>query len=534
MAIAPLSLRSDYWNNFEILDADLEYLYNFLLEVETPQTPQELTYAVIEERIRSEKQALEREQKTGGDLYLPKGQYNAGQTLVFPAFAYEKGQVTAVREGHNPELSAFSVIDVTFNNGEKHQFAAGLEAHALNQPITVAADDPQLDPKSVMKQHGNKILSALTESLEANEDLVRIAGRWFPRALLVDVNIGHLNLAEAVLDMEGGGPLPTRAILEQIELPSDSNLKLTEFSLNLALQEDGRFDEVGPSGEVLWFLRRLEPEPVQEPPVLLKYRPIAYDAEVVRESMKLLDPLVCDELEPDAGASVNPDADEVKIALVFAHWRAGTLPLCCRIDPFLPTAYESPRVRFTFIDGDTGQKIDGWIVREHRYAYGLRDWYMEKGIFPGSIIRIQKGKTQGEVIIRAERRRPGREWIRTALVGADGGVVFAMLKQMISTTYDEHLATAIPDLAALDQVWASGARNRGSLENVVISIMRELAKLNPQGSVHAQDLYAAVNLIRRTPPGPILSLLIERPWSAHLGDLYFRLNENIQEENAHD
>jgi N12 class adenine-specific DNA methylase len=108
------------------------------------------------------------------------------------------------------------------------------------------------------------------------------------------------------------------------------------------------------------------------------------------------------------------------------------------------------------------------------------------------------------------------------------------LKQLITTAFDDHLATAIPDPEALDQVWTSGAKSRGPLENTVISMMRELAKLNPQGSVHAQDLYATVNLVRRTPPGPILSLLVDRPWSSHMGDLYFRLNENIQEENTHD
>ncbi len=531
MAIAPLSLKSDYWETFRIQDSDIEFLYNFLLENETPQTPLELARAVVDERIRVEKLALEKEQTSGGDLYLPKEHYEAGQKLVFPAFGYQKGTVNAVRPGNNPELPSFTVMDVTFASGEKHMFATDLAEHALNQPVGVASDDPLLDPGRVMKTYRERITNALTEALESNENLVRIAGRWFPRALLVDVNIGHLNLAEAVLDMEGGGPLPTKAILEQIELPSDSNLKLTEFSLNLALQEDGRFDEVGPSGEVLWFLRRLEPAPVQDPPLYLKYRSFQYDEAQVQPAMKLLDSLVCDELEPDAGGDNGSDSDEVKVSLIFPHWRAGTLPLCCKINPFLPTAYESPRVRFTFIDGDSGQKIDGWIVREHGYAYGLRDWYVAQGIFPGSIIRIQKGKTQGEVIIRAEKRRPAREWIRTALVGADGGIVFAMLKQLVTTQFDDRLATAIPDLAAVDQIWESGSRGRGSLETTVIGMMRELAKLNPQGNVHAQDLYATVNLVRRTPPGPILSLLIERPWSAKMGDLYFRLNENIHEEN---
>ena len=71
---------------------------------------------------------------------------------------------------------------------------------------------------------------------------------------------GHLNLAEAILDMAGGGPLPTKALLEQVGLTSNTNSNLVEFSLDHALQEDPRFDEVGPAGETLWFLNRLEPE----------------------------------------------------------------------------------------------------------------------------------------------------------------------------------------------------------------------------------------------------------------------------------
>jgi hypothetical protein len=57
-------------------------------------------------------------------------------------------------------------------------------------------------------------------------------------------------------------------------------------------------------------------------------------------------------------------------------------------------------------------------------------------------------------------------------------------------------------------------------------MMRELSKLNPQGHIHAQELYSAVNLVKRCPPSPIVELLFTRPWSNHLGDLYFRLDES--------
>ena len=56
-----------------------------------------------------------------------------------------------------------------------------------------------------------------------------------------------------------------------MELPSGVNPKLAEFSLNRALQDDARFDEVGPAGQVLWSLRRLEPDGVREVPQFLRY-----------------------------------------------------------------------------------------------------------------------------------------------------------------------------------------------------------------------------------------------------------------------
>jgi len=173
------------------------------------------------------------------------------------------------------------------------------------------------------------------------------------------------------------------------------------------------------------------------------------------------------------------------------------------------------------------------VVRESKYVYGLRDWYLDQGMIPGSLMHIQRGKKPGEVIIRAEKRRSTRDWIRTVLVGADGGIVFAMLKQVITSAFDERMAIAVPDIEAVDHLWEQGTR-KPSLEQTTISIMRELAKLNPQGHVHAQELYAAINIIRRCPPGPILNLLVNRSWANPLGDFYFRLGGPSQEGGGND
>jgi hypothetical protein len=531
MTIAPVTLRNDYWEKFEFAEQDLDFLYNHLLEIETPLTTQELIRAIVAERIRTEKDDLKSQQQAAGKIYLPKDQFTVGQKLLFPAMEWRRGEVVSVREGHNPDLPAFNVIEVKFDGGDHEQFAASLPEHPLNQPIDINIDDPNLDIDNVIEEYGHTLIEQLNEEFESNPDLVRIAGRWFPRALLVDVNIGYLNLAEALLDMESGGPLPTRKILEQIELPTDTNIKLTEFSLNLALQEDGRFDEVGPAGEVLWYLRRLEPQAVQETPLYLRYHSVDYDRESLGDMLEELESSVTDELIPSTPTSGTPR--EVTLSLIYPHWRAGTLPLTRELAKMFPTAIESPRVRFTFVDAGTKERYNGWVVRPNHYVYGLRKWYEDHGCIPGSLIHISRGNEAGEVIVRLDKKRPSREWIRTALIGADEGVVFAMLKQTTSTIYDERMAIVIPDASPLDKIWEHDNRHKVSLEQKVLTMMRELTKLSPQGHVHAQELYAAVNIIRRSPPGPILHILMTRPWARHLGDLYFRLDEDDQEGDVY-
>ena len=525
MVMVSFSLREDYWDNFELKEDDIEFLYNDLLELETPLTSLELVAALVVERIRKEKIALEKQRSSGGDLYLPKEHYKAKQHLVFPALGWRKGQVVDTRPGQNPDLGEFDVIKVAFESGEEKEFAAGLQEHTLNNPLEVAIDDPGLDTKTVLKEYGPYLVETLEEELDSNPDFVRIAGRWFPRALLIDVNVGHLNLAEAVLDMSGGGPMPTTELLQQIELAADANPKLVEFSLDLALQEDERFDEVGPAGEVLWFLRRLEPAEVLEPPVYLRYPGSDYDRSVLTEEMLALEKELDDELSP---IKAHPEdlSDEVTVHLIYPHWASGTLPLSSRLRHLFPTAYEAPRIRFMLVDGETGDKFPGWVVPEKRYVYGLKEWYDEHGLIPGSLIKVMQGEQPGEVIIQTTERRSSREWIRTVLVGSDGGTVFAMLKQIVSADFDERMAIAVPDEEALKQVWTQMQKERPPFEQTIVNTVRELAKLNPQSHVHASELYAAVNIVRRCPPGPILSLLASRSWFVHVGDLHFRLNDS--------
>src|SRR4030042_581195 len=268
------TIEDKYWETFTLKDEDIEFLYNHLLELETPLTSQELVKALVEERIERQKKMIEKQRTSGGDLYQPKNSFSLNQYLIFPALQWSHGEVIGIRPGENPDLAGFQVIQVEFGNGIKREFAANIESHILNQPPKITDESDQFDRESVLEQYSDDLTDILEEDLATNPDFVRLAGRWFPRAILVDTNVGHLNLAEAVLDEAGGGPLTTNTLLEQLELAPEVNPKLVHFSLDLALEEDARFDEVGPAGDVLWFLKRLEPPEVLEPPLPLPYTPI--------------------------------------------------------------------------------------------------------------------------------------------------------------------------------------------------------------------------------------------------------------------
>ncbi len=517
----PLTTQ-EYWTNLQLNPQDVEFLLNYLFEHETPLTAHELVSVFMEEHVRAQRLAKQRQREAGGKAYQPKESYQVGDDVLFPALDWRHGRVTSVRAGVNPELGTFDVLTVDLDGGAEKFFAFNLPSHMLNdQPVTV--QETEFDLEELKSTHGPLIEKKIEQAFQADDGIVRIAGRWFPRALLIDVNVGHLNLAEAVLDMTGGEPLPTAALLQDVALPEGVNPKLAEFSLNLALQEDERFDEVGPAGQVLWCLRRLEPQEVREVPLYLEYSPIDYDPDDLTDQMLNLEAHLDDEL---SGTNQPPHKElkEVTISLIFPHLRAGTLPLSQRVRSLFPTAYETPRVRFTLVDGRTKKKMPGWVVREHGYVFGLREWYKSNELMPGSLITIRRGDIPGEVIIEAKTYRATKDWVRTVIVGADGGLVFALLKQPISAEFSDRMAFAIPHMEAVDQLWLQN--NRRSFEKLVADMIREMSKLTPQGHVHAQELYSAVNIVRRVPPAPLFALLSSRPEFVHVGDMHFRLGES--------
>ncbi len=515
-----------YWTDFSVTDEDLDLIFNLLLEREAPLTSLEMAASLIEKRLSMLEEAAKLATEDDSHEYLPAETYEAGQVLRFPALGNATGKVVAIRPGENPDIDSFDVIQVEFEeNGRRQEFAARLKDHALNEIPDPSESKGDFErPEFIIGNFGSLIASRLEERLEGTDDIVRIAGRWFPRPLLAEIHEGHLNLAEAILDVAEGGPLPTSSLLEHLELPEDLDPLLAEFSVDFALQENERFDEVGPAGQTLWFLKRLEPPEVLFVPPRLESGKHMVDRSRLTDDLLTLEQQLDDELSELEPPS--EDVEEVTFSLLFPHWRVGTLPLSSRLQKLFPTAYEAPRIRFILVDGHSGDSFPGWVVRGERYVFGLEEWYRRYEVPAGGLIRVRRGEKQGEVIVEAVERRKRNDWVRTVAIHDGDRVGFTMLKRPMGTSYDDLMVVGLVDAVALDEVWLRGKQRRMSLDRLVAYAFRELAKLNPQTAVHAKVLYSGVNVIRRAAPGPLFAELVNQPYFEHVGDLYWRLDES--------
>ncbi|MEJ2150263.1 MAG: hypothetical protein P8Z40_12385, partial [Chloroflexota bacterium] len=445
------------------------------------------------------------------ELYQPQDSYEVGDKITFSALDYITGEVVDSRPGRNPDYGDFTVLKVKLPGEQLREFACDLKVeHALNESgDTDSSEDERakLSPEEIFIEYGGFVAEALQEHLAKHDDLVRLAGRWFPRSLLADVNPGHLNLAEAVLDIQGGGPMSTPEILEMASILESTNERLAEFSLNYGLQQDDRFDEVGSTGQVAWFLKRLEPDNVQRTPPRLQYQPTEAD------QSDLLTPELCDlvveigDEHSDLPVEKGYRPDEVTILLTYNHLRAGTLPLSSQLKMMFPTAYEAPRIRFTLLDPDTGEELPAWVVRPDRYVYGLGKWFDQQELLTGCYLTIRSTGRPGVVEIDYARRKPRKEWVLTAIVDQKR-LRFENQQYPIGFEYDDLMIVKTSDDEDIDRLWKQVSDRNTPLETLMEDICVELSALNPQGNVHAKTLYSTVNRGRRCPPGPIRARML--------------------------
>lgn len=509
---------AEYWESkFSLSDSDLEQIYNYLLETEKPQTVAALADLVIKHRVREQANELRRVM-SGRTVYQPQKSYTVGDELIFPALKLAQGKVTGIRSGYNPEYGEFKVIEVEVK-GKSREFAADYQQdHILN--VTNGAELTEQmagDAEQIRQAFGRSVAAKIEESLAGREDFVNIGDQWFVKSLMADINIGHLHLTEAILEVENGGPLSVAEILPQLELDPGIDPRVQEFSLTANMLKDGRFDQVSPNDPPVWFLRRMEPEGVQSVPERLEYKPIPYDRALLTPQQLTLEQELDDEWSDlPADATNGP----VVFALSYPHRWAGTVPLNSKTRALF-NPERSPRQRVIFVDDQTNQEIAGWVVSEGRYVYGLANWYKENQIPVGGFIHLTPGPEPGVIMLGFDRRRPQREWVRLAVV-KDNRIQFELIRRAIPCGYDDLLIVGTDVVTAIDAHARRAASMQMTLASLLSEVFPSLASLTPQNTVHAKTLYSAVNMLRRVPPGPIFAELIRNSAFKAVGDHYWQ------------
>jgi hypothetical protein len=519
---------ADYWQeDLVINDQDLEHLYGFILESSVPQTLDRLALALMEWRCRNEEATIKAELEKG-ELYRPRDSYEVGQQIVFPALGYALATIAGVRPGYNPQYDPFKVIQVRFEGEEGiREFAAELDhPHGLNaEGNDGALLAGRVSPGQLYAAYGSQVKQRLEERLQTSSSLefVNFGDEWFLKGLLADIHVGHLNIAEAALDVRDA-PLSLEELLKVLELPTDLDQHAQIFSLNYALRGDNRFDDVGTDDNILWFLRRLEPLEALHPPRRLQYSPQPYSREKISDELLELEREIEDEVTEPIVFGPYPQKEPIYtaiFALAYPHYRVGTIPLTPRLAVLFPQS-STERTRIIIIDGRSGRKMTAWVVHQHQYVYGLDKWYEEYRIPVGAYIKIGQTKDPLTFIVDYEPRRMKREWIRVAKV-VGGKLTFEMQKQPISCQYDELMIVGEDKPVEVDSLWVAAEETEKPISEIIREVFPELAKLSPQGTVHAKTLYSAINIVRRCPPGPIFAELCTQDCFNSVGDGYWTM-----------
>ncbi len=525
-----------HWaQTFTVTEDDIEFLTGLLLDGEVPLRTDTLARALVERKLAQEAADLEAKFE-GVRVYNPADSYEVEQKVMFPALNYAIGIVTSTRAGVGENYGPFNVMAVQFEDGEgsaPREFAFNLQTpHKLSTLAQNGDSASHLPGRStlsvdeILARFGDEIIAKVGTALANDDDLVPLTGTWFPRSLILDVNIGHLNLAEAVLDINEGGPLTTSEILEQIGGLGNAPEALQIFSMNYALSKDNRFDEVGPLDRVLWYLRRLEPSELTATPPMLVYTPIEFDESLLTPEMKALVQEIDDEWsdlpDPDEEAS----AQQVSITLNYPHRRMGTLPLNAKMRHIFPTARRTPRIYVSLVDGQDGEEYVGWVVRKERFVFGLGALYRKHKLPVGARISIRHSEEDpGKLVIDFNAYKPRTEWVRI-ITPKDNQIAFEDQKRAIGASFDELMLLGADDLGAVDALFQSAQQSRRSLTSIVRTILAELSRTAPQNAVHGKTLYSAVNVMRRCPPGPIFVAMVNSPDFEYVGNNYWKLSAN--------
>lgn len=510
---------TEWTGELALTDDDVAFLYEWLHQQGRPSATKDLALALIGQRLAEQSKAVQA-RLSRGEAYQPKKSYSVGQTIVFPALDFAAGKVVGIRDGVNPAYPPFKVIQVQIEDeSEVREFPAELDfPHKLNADIAQLLQGAS--PKQIYQEHKDALEAAITDKLARVEGLgfLQLDGHWFLRELLPEIHIGYLNLAEAMIELNNR-PVSSDEVLKELGLPAEIPREVQRFAVDVALRGDERFMNLGTAKEPTWYLRRLLPPEVLQTPIWLTYTPIAFDRKGISAVLHQVEGEIDDEASDLATgpAEKRKPGDKVSIVLIAPHRKAGTLPLTPRTRGFFP-AGPGAIVPVQLINGQNGEPMNGWVVPGQGYVFGLRDWYVRNEIPAGAIIWLQKTANPSEILVDFEPRRMRREWVRVARADA-GRLTFQMTKYPISCEYDETMLVAEEESPALNALWVAEQERGRPVLDILLELFPELAKLGPR--VHAKTVYAAFNLVRRCPPGPIFYEMSVNPCFVDEGNGYW-------------
>ncbi len=512
-----------YWRDqFRLTGPDVARIYDLILDSGKPVRPSVLARALIDAGCRREEAAIQAELSRGVP-YRPSGTYKTGEEITFPALDYAWATVVGARAARNPQYGEFVAIQVRFEDEDGlREFASELRGgHKLDQEVgdtSPLASGGARSPEDLAELYGRLVEEKIAAGLAEHAEFVRLGDDWFLQELLVNVSIGQLNIAEALIEVKGM-PLPIAELMADLDLPLEVAEEIRVLSLNRALRLDSRFDNVGNGGRDVWYLRRLTPVEVLQPPARLVLQPDAYNRQAISKELLSLEREIDDEglSEPDL-VPARP-LYRTSVILNHPHWRSGTLPLTPRTRGMFPqpTEHHTPIV---LVDGQSGDRFQGWVVQDLGFVYGLREFYQKHALPVGAFVKLERTRDPRVTTVDYEPQRLKSAWAKV-LTARPGQLSIQMRKIAVACEFDEQMLLAEDSPSAIDSLREEEAVRGTSLLQLMIRIVQELVKLSPQGTVHAKTVYSTVNVLRRTAPGPIFALLSVEPCFTAMGGAYW-------------
>lgn len=282
-------------------------------------------------------------------------------------------------------------------------------------------------------------------------------------------------------------PVPLMKIAEQVleVLPTDPDYEQTLRDLFVLMSRDDRFVNLGSQ---CWWLRAKLPSHVTEMPNALLPSPppslpenlvgqfdLILSIEGIDEDLRRFveDPNYEEVCEPEVSLPIDlKPLKRLDIPVTFPHLQAGTLKIR-RIDaPFFET---EPTIQFLRAIDENQNEIGLWVNLRIGLCFGLSDWYRNREVEVGGIVRLDKTKA-------------------------------GLVRLIWTKRYDRWLHIPHQRLKELLQFAAHEAVRQAPL----IILVQSLLTQHPNG-VHFLSLWSELNVFRRTTKIALASILCSYP-----------------------